>query len=111
VVKEMTHVTWLRCVKCGRTYKTQDHVFTCKEDDGRLEVEYDYTSLASRINRNLLESRRGGLWKYHELLPIEKKENVVSLGEVQTPLVKHGNLGKVLGLSNLYVRAFDSSSA
>lgn len=104
VVKEMAHVAGLRCVKCGRTYKTQDRVFACKEDDGRLEVEYDYASLASKINRNLLESRRGGLWKYHELLPIEKKENIVSLGEVQTPLVKCGNLGKVLGLRNLYVK-------
>jgi threonine synthase len=104
VVKEMAHVAGLRCVKCGRTYKTQDRVFACKEDDGRLEVEYDYASLASKINRNLLESRRGGLWKYHELLPIERKENIVSLGEVQTPLVKCGNLGKVLGLRNLYVK-------
>jgi threonine synthase len=79
-------------------------VLTCNEDEGRLEVEYDYDSLAKSISRQVLDQRRGGLWKYHELLPIENEENIVSLGEVQTSLIVCENLGKLLGLSGLYVK-------
>jgi threonine synthase len=67
-------------------------------------VEYDYASMATRISREVFDNRRGGLWKYRELLPIENEENIVSLGEVQTPLIHCKNLGKILGLRNLYVK-------
>lgn len=77
---------------------------TCRNDDGRLDVEYDYASMATRISREVFDNRRGGLWKYRELLPIENEENIVSLGEVQTPLIHCKNLGKILGLRNLYVK-------
>jgi len=100
----MTYVAWLRCTKCGKTYAPKDRVLKCQEDDGRLDVEYDYGSISSQIGREVFESRRGGLWKYRELLPIENEKNIVTLGEVQTPLVPCENLGKTLGLRHLYVK-------
>ena len=45
-----------------------------------------------------------GLWKYFELLPVKKYENVMSLGEGATPLLKASNLGRYLGLRNLYLK-------
>jgi threonine synthase len=60
--------------------------------------------MATKISREVFDNRRGGLWKYRELLPIENEENIVSLGEVQTPLVQCKALGKILGLRNLYVK-------
>jgi threonine synthase len=79
-------------------------VFTCKEDEGRLDIEYDYDSIATKISREVLELRRGGLWKYHELLPIENEGNIITLGEVQTPLIRCKNLGKILGMRSLYLK-------
>lgn len=100
----MTYVTHLRCTRCATTYAPKDRVLTCRNDDGRLDVEYDYASMATKISREVFDNRRGGLWKYRELLPIENEENIVSLGEVQTPLIHCKNLGKILGLRNLYVK-------
>jgi threonine synthase len=100
----MAHVTGLRCTKCGKLYSPEDRVFTCKEDEGRLDVEYDYDSMATKISRGMFEQRRGGLWKYRELLPIENEENIVTLGEVQAPLIRCRNLGKILGMRNLYLK-------
>jgi len=100
----MTYVARLRCTKCGRTFAPEDRVLKCKEDDGRLDVEYDYDSMMSKVGREVFERRRGGLWKYQELLPIENEENIVTLGEVQTPLIRCKNLGKILGIGNLYVK-------
>jgi threonine synthase len=100
----MAYVTGLRCTKCGKLYSPEDRVFTCREDNGRLNVEYDYDSMATKISREMFEQRRGGLWKYRELLPIENEENIVTLGEVQTPLIRCRNLGKILGMRNLYLK-------
>jgi threonine synthase len=100
----MTYVTGLRCTKCGKVYSPKDRVFTCKEDEGRLDIEYDYDSIATRISRQVLERRRGGLWKYRELLPIENEENIITLGEVQTPLIRCKNLAKILGMRSLYIK-------
>jgi threonine synthase len=60
--------------------------------------------MMSKVSREIFERRRGGLWKYRELLPIENEKNIVSLGEVQTPLIQCKNLGRTLGLRNLYVK-------
>ncbi len=100
----MAYVTGLRCTKCGELYSPEDRVFTCKRDEGRLDVEYDYDSTATRISREILERRRGGLWKYSELLPIENEENIITLGEVQTPLIRGKDLGKILGMRSLYLK-------
>src|SRR5690606_22912930 len=40
------------------------------------------------IDRKVLESRRPDLWRYFELLPVRRAENVVSLGEGMTPVVR-----------------------
>ena len=103
-LKRMAYVTGLICTRCGRSYSPKDHVLTCTEDEGRLNIEYDYDSMADKISREAFERRKGGLWKYHELLPIENEENIVSLGEVQTPLIRCRNLGKILGMRSLYLK-------
>ena len=44
------------------------------------------------------------LWRYHELLPIQNLENVVSLGKGWSPLIKAENLGLMLGHPNIYIK-------
>jgi threonine synthase len=44
------------------------------------------------------------MWRWHELLPIQNPDNIVFLGEGDTPLLRVPNLGDELGLSNLYVK-------
>jgi threonine synthase len=34
-----------------------------------------------------IQKRPAGLWRYREFLPVRKKESIVSLGEIQTPLI------------------------
>ena len=56
--------------------------------EGRpLLVRYDLTAVARTVRRAELAARPPGLWRYRELLPVEHDENVVSLGEGETPLV------------------------
>ena len=44
-----------------------------------------------------MESRDPTLWKYKEFFPIEGEENIVSLKEGFTPVIKLDGLGKPSG--------------
>jgi threonine synthase len=44
------------------------------------------------------------MWRYREVLPVESDENIVTLGEGWTPLLRTERLGQKLGLRNLYIK-------
>jgi len=44
------------------------------------------------------------MWRYREIMPVEFKENIISLGEGWTPLVQANRLGELKGFSNLYLK-------
>jgi threonine synthase len=52
-----------------------------------LLVRYDLTALRATVDRPEMLARPGGFWRYRELLPVTDSANVVSLGEVTTPLI------------------------
>jgi len=105
----------LKCVNCGQEYDPRELIYLCprcgKREvngicvfDGLLKVFYDMETVSAKLNREVLESRKPGIWKYVELLPVEDESMIVSLGEGATPLIKSEILGEILGLSNLYLK-------
>ena len=52
-----------------------------------LLVRYDLAAVGRALARDDLAGRPSSLWRYRELLPVERDENVVSLGEGTTPLL------------------------
>jgi hypothetical protein len=44
---------------------------------------------------------KSGPWRYHELLPVSKRESVVALGEGMTPLLPLARLGPRIGVPKL----------
>lgn len=69
-----------------------------------LKVVYDYDQIAGSLSHSVLRGRVRSLWRYFELLPVEDKSKIVSIGEGFTPLRRCERLGKRLGLKNLYVK-------
>jgi threonine synthase len=67
------------------------------------EARYELDELdVSAWQKNL--SKRRGLWRYHELLPVFDTANIVTLQEGGTPLIKSESLATSLGLKNLYIK-------
>jgi threonine synthase len=52
-----------------------------------LLARYDLAALRRELPREALASRPPGLWRWRELLPVPDPAHVVSLGEVETPLI------------------------
>ena len=67
-----------------------------------VEVIYDYDAVARTFNRESVEAGPLTMWRYKDLLPVNG--NIVDLGTGFTPLLKAGNLGRELGLDNLYIK-------
>lgn len=91
--------TSLQCRECKKEYEA-DFRYVCDECFGPLDVKYDYTP----ITRDTFANREQTYWRYFELLPIETKSNIVSIGAGMTPLIKADTLGEKLGLKNLYIK-------
>ena len=53
---------------------------------------------------NKMDSNPGGMWRYHARLPITNLNNIVSMGEGGTPLVRSVAIGPLLGLNNLFFK-------
>ena len=98
----MPHVSLLRCRECDRTYPVEP-LNVCDFCFGPLEVAYDYASIGNSISRESISSGPLTMWRYHELLPVNS-EYVLDMGTGFTPLVRAKNLGRALGLDNLYIK-------
>jgi len=68
-------------------------------DQRPLLARYDLSLAAKTLDRESMASRTsGGLWRWYELLPVQRWEAVLSLGEGATPLLAAPRLGKRLGV-------------
>jgi threonine synthase len=111
-----------RCVRgCEGRYDVFSVMYRCPTCAGLLEVVHDHGALSSAYSgagwRDIFNARRGaggreaadfppsGVWSKHEwVLPQIEPGNAVSLGEGFSPLVPSVQLGKSLGIEDLWVK-------
>lgn len=98
----MSYVKGLKCRECGREYP-KEPIYVCEYCFGPLEVNYDYTGIKKKLTRKSISARGNNMWRYRELLPIDK-EPLVGLQSGFTPLVKADNLARAFGVKELYVK-------
>jgi len=81
-----TFVTHLECSLTGERYPA-DTLQNLSKAGRPLLVRYDLDGIRRALPREAVAARPQTLWRYRELLPVRRPENVVSLGEVMTPLI------------------------
>lgn len=98
----MSFATSLRCRECHREYPLEArHV--CDFCFGPVEVAYDYEAIRRNVTRASISAGPASLWRYRDFLPVDP-DAAVDIGAGFTPLVRARNLGKALGLENLYIK-------
>jgi threonine synthase len=98
------HVTKLECSFCHREYKARLLHNVCTECGKPLLARYDLKRIAKFMTKQALFGRSSDIWRYWELLPVRREDNIVSLGEGWTPLLRVKRLGASLGMEELYVK-------
>jgi len=94
----------LSCTNCSETYPLDIFMKICPECNNNLMVVYNYEEVREQLSKNKIESRKSGVWKYFEILPLELRANIVSLGEGGTFIQKCDRLAQELGIRKLYVK-------
>lgn len=98
----MSFATNLRCRECHREYPLEArHV--CDFCFGPVEVAYDYDGIRRSVTRASIESGPASLWRYKDFLPCDA-DNAIDIGAGYTPLIRAKNLGRAVGLNNLYIK-------
>jgi len=86
--KESNFVTHLECSLTGKKYE-KNKIHGLSEEGKPLLVRYNLKKMGEIISReDIGKNSEPGFWRYSFMLPVEKKENRISLGEVITPLIK-----------------------
>lgn len=100
----MTFLSHLECSKCGKEHDADEVQSVCVDCAKPLLCRYDWESVCGAAHREDLPGRPADMWRYREILPIRKDDNIVSLGEGMTPLLPAPRLGRRLGLKRLFVK-------
>lgn len=99
----------LSCSKCGKIFSKDDVLTFCPDCQATLLSNYDLNAIRAKVDRDEITNRPRGMWRWHEMLPIQNIENIVSLGEGDTPLLSVPRIGKQLELTNLYIKEESSN--
>ncbi|MDP3675234.1 MAG: threonine synthase [Novosphingobium sp.] len=81
-----TFVTHLECSLTGERYPA-DQLHGLSRAGRPSLVRYDLAAVRAALGRDTLEARPTDLWRWRELLPVRNLASIVSLGEIETPLV------------------------
>ncbi|MDR1916200.1 MAG: threonine synthase [Synergistaceae bacterium] len=98
-----SYIAGLYCSRCGKGHSHEIAAHLC-DCGSPLLVRYDLERARSELDRNSLRDRSPDLWRYRELLPVEREENIVSLGEGFTPLLPLRRAGASLDIDLLYIK-------
>lgn len=94
----------LVCHGCGARYAFEPRFDPCDACKGPLDVEIDIRAAFKRLDLRAIETSGGSIWRFAPFFPIARRENIVTLGEGGTPLLRHARLNALLGFPNLLIK-------
>ena len=93
--------THLECAMTGAVLPN-DRAQNLSPEGWPLLARYDFDQIKAEADRDAIAARDPvrfpGFWKWRELLPVRGDEDVVSLGEVDTPLIETPRSAAAIGL-------------
>ncbi|MFQ6011614.1 MAG: threonine synthase, partial [Nitrososphaerales archaeon] len=98
---DMTLISHLKCRRCGTEYDPI-RLAVCEKCYAPVDAIYDYSK--ATLTKETFTNRPRTIWRYDELLPVVDPKNKIDINVGFTPLVKCENLGRILGLEQLYVK-------
>ncbi len=96
---------------CRQTFSVDEVIFSCPKCNSLLDIEYDWDRLAVPHSLEFFEHRwatKGlnvegrldfsGVWRFRELLPFVKPDQIVTIGEGRTLLETNNRVGAEIGM-------------
>ena len=90
----------LECTKCGATLERGNRASLCPSCGGPLFPRYE----KKKLDRDSTAGRPRSIWRWHEMMPVENPDNIVTLGEGGAPLLRGNRLGEPAGFTDLWIK-------
>ncbi|HKA35521.1 MAG TPA: threonine synthase [Thermoanaerobaculia bacterium] len=90
----------LECTKCGSSLERGSRANLCAKCGGPLFPRYENR----KLDRDSAAGRPHSIWRWHEMMPVEEPENIVTLGEGGAPLLRAERLGGPAGFPDLWIK-------
>lgn len=108
-------VKGLKCINCGEIFPSDPKFFVCPKCGsekiggitvfkGITEVAYNYDEIGKLVNKKSFSNRPFNALRYKELLGFQKEEQLLTLGEGGTTLLKSERLAEKLKIKNLLLK-------
>src|SRR2546430_5666066 len=102
-IERSTFVTHLECAMEGDHYPA-DQIHNLSKAGKPLLVRYDLAGVKKELTKAALARGPADMWRYREMLPVRKVSDIVSLGEVTTPLIRLPKLAERIGGGEIIVK-------
>ncbi len=103
-MENISQIKSLSCSSCGKSFPPEQVQTYCHDCSAPLLANYDLISINNLLDRDRIGHRKKGMWRWLELLPVTDPQNIVSLGEGDTPLLRLNHLGQEIGTPNLFLK-------
>jgi threonine synthase len=93
------------CINCHKQYDINEIIYFCKECGDILEIKIDIEKLKKAATA-IAENKKQGLsvWRYRNFMPVCDSAKLITLAEGGTGLHRCENLGRTLGIAELWVK-------
>src|ERR1700755_1477342 len=81
-----------------------DQIHNLSKAGKPLLVRYALADVKKALTKDALKERPADMWRYREMLPVRKVSDIVSLGEITTPLIRLPKLAKKIGGGEIIVK-------
>jgi len=101
---QFSYFNCLECSECRQEFDFRQVQTICSRCNTPLVVRYDLDAVKKHLSCEDFADRPPVMWRWHELLPVFSEENIVSLGEGDSPILPMEKIGRKLGLKHLCIK-------
>ena len=88
------------CIICGNSHDQSQYRTLCTICGGLLRTHYEQSKTSNQYSI----SHKRGIERYQRMLPIANPDNIVTMGEGDTPVIKLSSLAKQFGIQQAYAK-------
>jgi threonine synthase len=100
----MIYLSYLQCSSCGEKFDPDKLWNLCPICEKPLLARYDLDLLQKNLKKEELVKRENNIWRFRELLPVQERRYMITLGEGCTPLIPAQNLVSLLGIQQIFIK-------
>jgi threonine synthase len=99
-----SYLTHLECTNCGEIHAAEQLHTTCTVCGKVLYARYDLETAKRELTPDTIAARQPSMWRWFELMPVRDEDNVVSLGEGGTPLLRAPSIEAQTGAREVWIK-------